>query len=279
MQLTEEDSVRRFLPLLGIAVLLLSALACGQSEPELDRQELRPTYSPLPSRTAVSTHPAQPTYARSPARTALPTRALVPSEEPSPTPDHTEVLVTQVTDGENGGDGNGGDILLVTPYASESDMASVNEAFSAGESSPWGFEHRGIDFFPGGNLKPFQAVCSGVVDTIDLWRLDTTSNWQVSVRIVCNSTYSAIYAFEPMTAVQSDGESQLANILVSEGQSVAQRDLIGYLLSTGEASHVDFGFYGNGHAICPEPYFTQEARDSILGLIRMTWPGARMCYG
>ena len=193
---------------------------------------------------------------------------------PHPTSPATEAGL----DGEDSGGVNGGEILLVTPYVSESDMASINEAFSSGESSPWGFEHRGIDFFPSGNLKPFQAVCSGAVDAVDLWQLDTTSNWQVSVRIICNSTYSAIYAFEPMTAVQPDGETQLANLVVSEGQSVAQRDLIGYLLSTGEASHVDFGFYANRDAICPEPYFTREARDSIVGLIRITWPDARMCY-
>ena len=117
-----------------------------------------------------------------------------------------------------------------------------------------------------------------MVDTVDLWRLDSTSNWQVSVRIICDSTYAAIYAFEPMTTAQSDGETQLANVLVSEGQPLAQGDLIGYLHATGEASHVHFGFYRDWDAICPEPRFTKEARDSILAVIHLTWPGARMCY-
>jgi len=81
-----------------------------------------------------------------------------------------------------------------------------------------------------------------------------------------------------MTAIQSDGETQLANILVSEGQLVAQGDIIGYLISTGKASHVDFGFYKNRDSICPEPYFSQEATEAIIRLIHIVWPDADMCY-
>lgn len=141
--------------------------------------------------------------------------------------DTASVIVTsssisgeEALDVKNNKDGNNEEIAMISPYINESDMASINEAFSSTKSSPWGFEHRGIDFFPEGNLKPFQAVCSGVVDTVGLWQLKSTANWQVSVRLICNSTYSTIYAFEPMTAIQSDGETQLANILVSEGQVV-----------------------------------------------------------
>jgi len=81
-----------------------------------------------------------------------------------------------------------------------------------------------------------------------------------------------------MTAIQSDGETQLANILVSEGLVLAQGDIIGYLISTGKASFVDFGLYKNGDAICLEPYFSQEATESILRLIHIVWSDAAMCY-
>jgi hypothetical protein len=50
---------------------------------------------------------------------------------------------------------------------------------------------------------------------------------------------SAIYAFEPMTSVESDGETQLINILVVEGQTVAQGDLIGLLPYASPGCHVD----------------------------------------
>ncbi len=71
---------------------------------------------------------------------------------------------------------NGGDISMITPYVNQSDMASVNEAFSSDDSTPWGFAHDGVDFFPIGNLKPFQAVCSGVVDKVELWQNNISSN-------------------------------------------------------------------------------------------------------
>lgn len=182
-------------------------------------------------------------------------------------------------DGETAGGGaTDGDISMITPYKNSSDMASINEAFSSTASAPWGFAHDGIDFFPNGNLKPFQAVSSGVVEVVQLMQNNITSNWQVNVRIRYNSTYYVEYSFEPFSTVQSDGNTQLANILISVGQNVAQGDIIGNLYTVGSAAHVHFGLYKNGAAICPEPYFTPEARTSILNLLYVVWPGANMCY-
>jgi len=78
--------------------------------------------------------------------------------------------------------------------------------------------------------------------------------------------------------VQSDGNTQLANILVSVGQNVTQGDIIGNLYTVGDFAHVHFGLYENGVAICPEPYFTSQARNSILNLLRLIHPDASMCY-
>jgi hypothetical protein len=134
-----------------------------------------------------------------------------------------------------GVDVNNGDFTMITPYVSSSDIRSI-----------WLFNndsHRGIDFQPSGNLIPFRAVSSGVIESIELMQLESTSNWQVEVEIKYNSTYSAFYAFEPMTADQADGEIQLTNILFSVGQDVSQGDIIGYLYSAGEGAHVHFGLF------------------------------------
>ena len=168
-------------------------------------------------------------------------------------------------------------VVLITPYVAESDMAKAM-GFSTNSDSPWGFEHTGIDLVPNGDLRAFRAVCSGMVDMVELWQLESTLNWQVSVRIKCNAKHSVIYAFEPMTSAASDGENQLANILVEEGQDVAQGELIGLLPYVSPGSHVDFGFYEGWERTCPEPFFAPEARASILNLIRLEWPGADMCY-
>ncbi len=189
---------------------------------------------------------------------------------------------------------------MVTPFVSESDMASVKEGFSsAGSSSPWGFVHDGIDFFPKGNLKPFRATCSGVVDSVQLQQNSVTSNWQVNLLIVCNPyvpdpntggyfpPLAVETIFEPRSTVQTDGQTQLNNIPVAKGQAVTQGDVIGYLHAAGEGAHVHFGTIPFGSMLadgipsvpsCPEPQFAAAARTSILNLLHVAWPGAGMCY-
>lgn len=169
------------------------------------------------------------------------------------------------------GGGSGGNISMITPYVNESDIRSIG-LFIYGS-------HQGIDFQTTGDLKPFQAVSSGVVKNIQLIQ---TNNWYVELEIEYNSTYSVLYVFEPMTANPADGQTQLANIVVSNGQSVSQGDLIGYLYVPDAQAHVHFGLSryvsgGGDPTTCPEPYFTPEARDSILNLIRIEYPNASIC--
>lgn len=198
---------------------------------------------------------------------------------------------------------HGGDITptpLVTPYVNESDMASVPEGFNSdGSMSPWGFVHDGIDFLPRGNLKPFRATCSGVVDFVYLLQNNVTSNWQVNLMIECNpyvpnpggyfTSPSVEYVFEPMSNLQTIGQTQLDNIIVAKGQAVSQGDVIGYLHTAGQGAHVHFGLIPFGSSswsaygvpripICPEPHFSPEAKNSILNLLHVVWPGANMCY-
>ena len=175
------------------------------------------------------------------------------------------------------------DFVMIAPFANMSDMEPIREAYSEDESAPWGFIHQGIDFFPIRNLVPFQAASSGIVQVVDLWQLETTGNWQVNLLLRYNSTFSLSYAFEPMTGNPGDGQTQADYIRVTEGQEVSQGDTLGLLFAAGNGAHVDFGLLMNDPdsgllAVCPEPYFTQAARDSILTLIRRAWSGAEMCY-
>ncbi|MDH3688362.1 MAG: M23 family metallopeptidase [Gammaproteobacteria bacterium] len=191
---------------------------------------------------------------------------------------------------------------LATPYLNEFDMSEINAGFSSDNSiSPWGFVHDGIDIFPQGDLKPFQAACSGVVDSVELRQASVDSNWQVEVLIQCDDyvsdpamggyfiPFSVNYIFEPMSDNQMDGQTQLLNIMVAEGQNVTQRDIIGNLVVVGEEAHVHFGLVQFGSStfsalgitsipLCPEPHFSTEGKDSILKLLHVVWPSASMCY-
>jgi len=55
---------------------------------------------------------------------------------------------------------------MTTPYADANDMGPVNEAYSASAVCPWGFEHRGIDFFSNRQLVPFQAACKAALEAL-----------------------------------------------------------------------------------------------------------------
>ncbi|MFO7890585.1 MAG: M23 family metallopeptidase [bacterium] len=170
------------------------------------------------------------------------------------------------------------DFNMITPFVNIEDMGPINEAFSVDSNCPWGFEHRGIDFFSNKNLASFQAVCPGEIKTVHLWQNDGNGNWQVNLELQYNSNFSVTYAFEPMTSDPAHGQAQLDNILVNEGQEVTQGEIIGNLFQGTSGTHVHFGVKHKNNDICPEFYFTPAARDSIMQLIHQQWPGANMCY-
>jgi hypothetical protein len=190
---------------------------------------------------------------------------------------------------------------LVTPYVNELDMKEINAGFSSDDNSPWGFVHDGIDIYPQGDLKAFQAACSGIVDSVELRQAGVDSNWQVDVLIQCDDyvpdpskggyfiPFSVDYVFEPMSNKKKDGRTQLDDILVGAGDNVSQGEIIGYLEVVGEGAHVHFGLLQFGSSafsafgitsipLCPEPHFSTEANVSILNLLHAAWPSAGMCY-
>jgi len=189
---------------------------------------------------------------------------------------------------------------MVTPYVNESDMTEINTGFSTEySSSPWNFVHDGLDIYPQGDLKPFQAACAGTVDAVQLVQAGPGANWQAKVLIQCNDyvpntggyfiPFSVEYIFEPMTKAPPKGQQQLADITVVEGQKVSQGDIIGYLHDAHKGAHLQFGLVQFGSSdfstlgvprlpICPEPHFSTSGKDSVLNLLHVAWPSANMCY-
>jgi murein DD-endopeptidase MepM/ murein hydrolase activator NlpD len=168
--------------------------------------------------------------------------------------------------------------ILITPYVNESDMNNVPEAYSSTTNCPWGFVHNGIDFIPNGPLMPYRAAAAGVVQWVYLFQNPSALTWQVNVAIACDSTNMIEYCFEPMSLLEADGQAQLSNIVVTVGQTVAQGEVIGYLHTTVAWSLVHLGLKQNGSWVCPEPFFAEPARQSILNLLRVAHPGAALCY-
>ncbi len=162
-------------------------------------------------------------------------------------------------------EGPRGDPSLITPYVNKTEMVETVGPFSA--------IHHGLDLFPLADLASFQAAASGRVERVELFHNPSPDVYQVNVMITYNSAYMASYAFEPCSDYDV-GNSQLALITVSVGQMVNAGDEIGKLLKVVDGSHLDFGLLRDWVGICPYPYFTTEARDSILSLAVVD---GRMC--
>jgi murein DD-endopeptidase MepM/ murein hydrolase activator NlpD len=163
-------------------------------------------------------------------------------------------------------------LSLVTPYANNSDMREINDFFNAQyNDEPWGRIHDGLDADPDGNLKAYQSACAGRIKKI------YTFDDQVMVLIDCDATYTIGYNFE--CQAPNTGQTQYNNILVEEGQLVDQGEIIGNLYSAKnpERAHVHFTLYKNAIPICPEPYFTPAASDSVLDLIAVVHNDVIMC--
>lgn len=168
--------------------------------------------------------------------------------------------------------------MLLTPYKNQSEMASINEAYSENPNCPWKFKHQGIDFFPKQDMATFQAVTGGEITYAERFYNEVSKKWQVNVELRINAMYVAHYAFEPAVSTTSEADTQMANIFVKKGDRVSPGQDLGRLLVRGEGAHVDFSFFKNNIPVCPEPYFTQQARDSILVILHRHYPEASLCY-
>jgi hypothetical protein len=170
----------------------------------------------------------------------------------------------------------GSGLNLSTPYVNEADIESINEAFSLHDGAPWGFKHVGIDFFTGKTLKQFSSSCDGEVTKVELWQ--NGEKWQVNIIIECDKEFMLVYSFEPFTKNETVGQTQLSQITVKAGDTIAKNDVIGALVISENSGHVHFSLKQNNEFICPKKYFTEKAYLSIMRIIHKTHSEWEMCY-
>jgi hypothetical protein len=171
------------------------------------------------------------------------------------------------------------DITILSPHMSDADIDNIPEAFSNSAASPWGFTHVGIDFIPTRNLVPFQAVIDGEITVFSCGENPLPMGWHCGFCIE-QGEFTACYNFEVFSDSDDLGASQQANVFFAEGDQVDAGEILGYLVQGGESAHLDFGVIPStgGNRSCPQPYFTTEAYDSIMGLIHADHPTWEMCY-
>lgn len=163
---------------------------------------------------------------------------------------------------------------VITPSVDNANFYST-EAYG-GPDAPWGFYHNGIDFLESVDHQAIQAAADGKIERLEE-RFNEGSNWQVELTIK-HGKYDLQYAFEIFSGNKADIDAQMADINVKLGQNVKQGQLLGYLHRIKEGAHVHFGIAKKNQVVCPAPYFTPQARDAVLAMIRKTYPDAQICY-
>ncbi len=167
---------------------------------------------------------------------------------------------------------------MILPVSDPNDFLYISRIYSSTLNSPIQAIHRGLDFAPAGDMKTFHSVFDGEVTRIDLFENTGSGAWQVNVHIKHNDAYAAEYAFEPFTTNQTDGQIQLDNITVQDGQSIAAGQIIGRLYAPNSNSHLHFSFFKDDEMTCPENYWTEEARTILMDMIHAANPDWEMCY-
>ena len=167
---------------------------------------------------------------------------------------------------------------IVEPFVSAQDVGDIREAFSASSNAPWGFAHDGVDFFPAADLMPVQAAAAGRVEFVNQMANNVTGNWQVNVRVRYDATDAVEYVFEPFSRSEEAAQAQRSQIAVQSGQQLSARQLVGRIVIRGEGAHLHFGIAHGAGFVCPEPFFTPDARTAVLAVLRTRHPGWNLCY-
>jgi len=165
-------------------------------------------------------------------------------------------------------------------FENESDIYTVNGAWSTTNSCPWVRAHEGFDFALINNSKVL-AAAPGQVSHIRLmdWGNETDNRYMVGVSIRFNHTVYVNYGFEPWTTNLSDHEHQQRLINVSVGDWVEIGQEIARFLEIGEGAHIHFDVIEDDVRTRLDRYYSPATYDKMMDLIHMwhpEWP--YLCY-
>ncbi|MHA1251236.1 MAG: M23 family metallopeptidase [Candidatus Helarchaeota archaeon] len=167
---------------------------------------------------------------------------------------------------------------MEAPWEKAEDIHSWNEGYSESDDCPWGFEHRGLDFFFNDSDKVL-AIAPGYIESIELVDFGGDENrYHIKVNIRFSREFLLVYGFEPWTTSKSDAEKQLDELKIKEGDWVKTGGVIANFVGYTDSAHIHFDLYLNGEQTCPKNYFSDEAYDEIMSLIHKYHDDWEMCY-
>ena len=165
-------------------------------------------------------------------------------------------------------------------FENESDIYTVNGAWSSTISCPWVMAHLGFDFALINNSKVL-AAAPGQVTHVRLmdWGSETENRYMVGVEIRFNNSVYVNYGFEPWTINITDHEHQQRLINVSVGDWVEIGQEIGRFLQIGHGAHIHFDVIEDDVRTRLDRYYSPTGYDRMMGLVHIwhpEWP--YLCY-
>ncbi|MHA1111702.1 MAG: M23 family metallopeptidase [Promethearchaeota archaeon] len=164
-------------------------------------------------------------------------------------------------------------------YESQSDIVAWNEGYSESTTCPWGFIHRGLDFFFVNNSAVL-AAAPGKVTSIEYRDNGAAydNRYWVTVHIQFNETVEIGYNFESWTNETSDWENQQSMIGVQEGDWVELGQEFARFLAVGGGAHIDFSIHEDNAQYCPQKYLSTDAYTELMSLVHSFHPTWDLCY-
>jgi murein DD-endopeptidase MepM/ murein hydrolase activator NlpD len=165
-------------------------------------------------------------------------------------------------------------------FENESDIYTVNGAWSSTISCPWVMAHLGFDFALVNNSKVL-AAAPGQVSHIRLmdWGSEAENRYMVGVSIRFNDSVYVNYGFEPWTIDINDHEHQQRLINVSIGDWVEIGQEIGRFLQIGPGAHIHFDVIEDDVRTRLDRYYSSTGYNRMMDLVHIwhpEWP--YLCY-
>ena len=165
-------------------------------------------------------------------------------------------------------------------FENESDIYTVNGAWSSTISCPWVMAHLGFDFAIINNSKVL-AAAPGQVSDIRLmdWGTETENRYMIGVSIRFNDSIYVNYGFEPWTIDINDHEHQQRLIDVSVGDWVEIGQEIGRFLQIGHGAHIHFDVIEDDVRTRLDRYYSSAGYNRMMDLVHIwhpEWP--YLCY-
>jgi hypothetical protein len=165
-----------------------------------------------------------------------------------------------------------------TPFINKSYITAWNEGYSESDDCPWGFSHKGLDFFFN-DSAPVLAMAPGQVWSIDFVDTGAVENkYHIRIGIRFSREIELRYGFEPWTNNENDARKQLEQLQINVGDWVDIGDKIADFVAYNESAHIHFDIVLKGNQVCPKDYFSVDAYNKTMDLIHFYNPSWEMCY-